>query len=57
MKLVFPNCQRINRGSYVIKEIMEAAKAYDFTDIVLLHEQRGEPGMCAISVCYVLFDV
>ncbi len=45
MKLVLPNSERINRGNYVIKDIVDACRANDVTDIVILHEHRGEPGM------------
>lgn len=45
MRLVFPNSQRINRGNYVMKDIVEACRANEVTDLVLLHEHRGQPGM------------
>ena len=44
MRLVFPNSQRINRGGHVMKEIVDACKANDVTDLIILHEHRGEPG-------------
>ncbi|CAG8627881.1 14390_t:CDS:2 [Ambispora leptoticha] len=43
MRLIFPNSQRINRGNYVIKEIVDACRANDVTDLIILHEHRGEP--------------
>jgi hypothetical protein len=45
MKLVFPNSQRINRGGMILNELVETCRSHDFTDIVVLHEHRGEPGM------------
>ncbi len=44
MKLVVPNSQRINRGGQVLSELVETCRSHDFTDIVVLHEHRGEPG-------------
>ena len=44
MRLVFPNSHRINRGNYVIKELSEACRANDVTDLIVLHEHRGIPG-------------
>ena len=44
MKLVIPNAQRINRGNMVLSELVETSRSHDFTDIVVLHEHRGEPG-------------
>jgi U3 small nucleolar ribonucleoprotein protein IMP4 len=49
LRLVFPNSQRINRGGTVIKELVEAARNNDVTDIVIVHEHRGEPDGVTIS--------
>ncbi|VVA33170.1 PREDICTED: U3 [Prunus dulcis] len=43
LKLVFPNAQQMNRGGQVISEIIETCRAHDFTDVVLVHENRGVP--------------
>ncbi|KAL7753881.1 snoRNA-binding rRNA-processing protein imp4 [Sorochytrium milnesiophthora] len=51
MKLMFPNSQRINRGGYVMKEIMDACRANDVTDLVILHEHRGQPD--GMIVCHL----
>lgn len=53
LKIVFPNAQRINRGGQVITEIVEACRANDFTDIVMVHEHRGEPD--GLIVCHLPF--
>jgi len=53
LRYVFPNSQRINRGNTVIKEIVEAARNNDFTDIVIVHEHRGEPD--GLVVCHLPF--
>jgi len=49
MCLIFPNAQRINRGSYTTKEVVEACRKNDVTDLVLVHEHRGEPDGLVIS--------
>jgi U3 small nucleolar ribonucleoprotein protein IMP4 len=41
---VFPNSHRINRGNYVVKELADACRANDVTDLIVLHEHRGTPG-------------
>jgi len=49
MKLVFPNSQRMNRGNHVTRQIVDACRASSVTDIVILHEHRGEPDGMIIS--------
>ncbi|TPX38238.1 hypothetical protein SmJEL517_g00217 [Synchytrium microbalum] len=49
MRLVFPNAQRINRGNYVMGDIVEACRANEVTDLVILHEHRGQPDGMIIS--------
>ena len=41
---MFPNSQRINRGNYEVKQLVDACRANDVTDLILLHEHRGVPG-------------
>lgn len=41
---MFPNAHRINRGNYVVRELADACRANDVTDLVVLHEHRGVPG-------------
>ena len=53
MRLVFPNSYRINRGNYVVKDLAEACRANDVTDLIVLHEHRGTPG--APSTVVALF--
>lgn len=43
VKLVFPNCQRMNRGGVGSTELVAVARKHGFTDLILLHETRGEP--------------
>jgi len=49
MRLVFPNSYRINRGNYVVKDLAEACRANDVTDLIVLHEHRGTPDAMIVS--------
>lgn len=51
MKLIIPNAIRINRGNYVLKDLVKIAQANNFTDLILLHETRGEPD--GLIVCHL----
>mmetsp|Transcript_24828 Transcript_24828/g.34222 ORF Transcript_24828/g.34222 Transcript_24828/m.34222 type:complete len:268 (+) Transcript_24828:113-916(+) len=53
MKLIFPGSQRVNRGGQVLGEIVEAARNNGYSDIVMLHEHRGEPD--GLVVCHLPF--
>lgn len=45
LRLIFPNSQRLNRGNYVLSQLVHACKANEVMDLILVHEHRGEPGM------------
>jgi len=49
VKLIFPNSIRVNRGSYVLKDLVKICQANEFTDLVIIHETRGEPDGLIIS--------
>eukprot|EP00798_Chlamydomonas_sp_ICE-L_P024624 gene24624-10245_t len=51
MKLVVPNSQRINRGGMVLGELVETCRSHEFTDVIILHEHRGEPD--GMVVCHL----
>ncbi|PAV60140.1 hypothetical protein WR25_18503 [Diploscapter pachys] len=53
MRLVFPNAQRLNRGNHDIRQLMQACKANDVTDLILLTETRGNPD--GLVVCHLPF--
>lgn len=44
MKLMFPTAQRMNRGNHEVNALVQACKANSVTDLVVLHETRGQPG-------------
>ncbi|KAG8927216.1 snoRNA-binding rRNA-processing protein imp4 [Tulasnella sp. 419] len=49
MRIVFPNSHRLNRGNYVVKELADACRANDVTDLVIIHEHRGVPDALIVS--------
>jgi U3 small nucleolar ribonucleoprotein protein IMP4 len=49
MRLLIPNSQRVNRGSYIMGDLQQMAKANGVTDIIILHEHRGKPDGMIIS--------
>jgi len=53
MRIVFPGAQRMNRGHYVVKDLMELARSKGMTDVVMVHEHRGEPD--GLVVCHLPF--
>lgn len=42
---MFPGAQRMNRGNHEIPALVHACKANNVTDLVIIHETRGQPGM------------
>jgi U3 small nucleolar ribonucleoprotein protein IMP4 len=48
MKLCFPNSQRINRGNAVVKDLVAASRSIEITDLIIVHEHRGQPGLSFI---------
>lgn len=51
--MIIPNSQRINRGNYQIKTLVDTCRANNVTDFVILHETRGEPD--GLVVCHLPF--
>lgn len=51
VKLLFPNAQRMNRGGHVMEELVRACRANDVTDLIIVHEHRGEPD--GMIVCHM----
>lgn len=46
---MFPNSKRINRGGYVTKDLVDACRQNDVTDLIVLHEHRGVPDGMIVS--------
>ncbi|CAM1324048.1 IMP4 (predicted) [Pycnogonum litorale] len=53
MRLIFPNAQRMNRGNYEMKNLVQACRANDVTDFIILHETRGKPD--SMVICHLPF--
>ncbi|CAM0911221.1 unnamed protein product [Alopecurus aequalis] len=51
LKVVFPNSQRMNRGGQVISEIVESCRSHEITDLIMVHEHRGQPD--GLIVCHL----
>ncbi|XP_077981642.1 U3 small nucleolar ribonucleoprotein IMP4-like [Glandiceps talaboti] len=51
MKLILPTAQRMNRGNYEMTQIVQACRANDVTDLIILHEHRGSPD--GMIVCHL----
>lgn len=49
LRLIFPEAQRVNRGAYVVKDLMALARKHEMTDVVIVHEHRGEPDGLIVS--------
>lgn len=49
LRLLFPNTERLNRGNLQIKELADVARQSNFSDIIIIHEHRGEPDGMIIS--------
>lgn len=49
MRLIFPNSVRVNRGNTVIKDLVKICQEQEFSDLVILHENRGQPDGMIIS--------
>ena len=53
LKLIIPNSTRVNRGGYVLKDLVKIGQTNNFSDIVIVHETRGEPD--GLIVCHLPF--
>mmetsp|Transcript_9635 Transcript_9635/g.18790 ORF Transcript_9635/g.18790 Transcript_9635/m.18790 type:complete len:289 (-) Transcript_9635:1160-2026(-) len=49
LKIVIPNSVRTNRGNYIMKDLVDIALKYEFSDLIILHEHRGMPDGIIIS--------
>ena len=53
--MIFPNSQRLNRGNYVLSQLVQACRANEVTDLILVHEHRGEPGR--LTICNLITNL
>lgn len=48
---MFPEAQALNRGGHVLEELVKTCRANDVTDLIILHEHRGNPD--GMVVCHL----
>jgi U3 small nucleolar ribonucleoprotein protein IMP4 len=53
VRLVLPGSTRLNRGGTVVADLIASARSHDFTDVIVLHEHRGQPD--GLVVCHLPF--
>ncbi|CDJ42781.1 U3 small nucleolar ribonucleoprotein protein, putative [Eimeria tenella] len=49
LNLLLPNCRRINRGTIVLDELLQLCRSSGITDLLLVHEHRGQPTRLIVS--------
>ncbi|KAG9038908.1 snoRNA-binding rRNA-processing protein imp4 [Tulasnella sp. JGI-2019a] len=49
LRFIFPNAHRINRGRYDMTDLAGACRANDVTDLIIVHETRGQPDAMVVS--------
>eukprot|EP01114_Cavostelium_apophysatum_P012905 TRINITY_DN3006_c0_g1_i1.p1 TRINITY_DN3006_c0_g1~~TRINITY_DN3006_c0_g1_i1.p1 ORF type:complete len:287 (+),score=46.56 TRINITY_DN3006_c0_g1_i1:64-924(+) len=49
LALIIPNSQRKNRGNAPVLDLVEACRANEVSDMIFVHETRGEPDALIIS--------
>jgi U3 small nucleolar ribonucleoprotein protein IMP4 len=49
IRLLLPTAVRLNRGNYILPNLVASANSNGLTDIVLLHEHRGTPTALTVS--------
>ncbi|CDR40161.1 CYFA0S04e04896g1_1 [Cyberlindnera fabianii] len=49
IKLLFPTAVRLNRGNYIMPNLVSACQSSGTTDLVIVHEHRGVPTSLTIS--------
>ncbi len=55
LRLIFPNSIKVNRGAYILPQLVETCKNNEVTDLILVHETRGEPGVTSPSTFLIIF--
>jgi U3 small nucleolar ribonucleoprotein protein IMP4 len=49
IRIIIPNSVRINRGNTVVKDLVKICQENEFSDLIILHENRGTPDGMIIS--------
>lgn len=53
VRILFPGARRMNRGAYIVKDLMQLARSHGMSDVVIVHEHRGQPD--GLVVCHLPF--
>jgi U3 small nucleolar ribonucleoprotein protein IMP4 len=51
ISLIIPNCTRTNRGKHIMKELVDICRENEVTDLIIIHEHRGEPN--GMVICHL----
>lgn len=51
---MIPNASKLNRGNHSTKEMMEACKTNQISDLIIVNEHRGVPGNLLILLLLIL---
>lgn len=51
LRLIVPDAQRMNRGKYQMKDLVDMCRASEVNDLLIVHEHRGEPD--GLVVCHL----
>lgn len=49
IKLMFPNSLKLNRGNYIISDLVSTCNRVQVSDMIILHEHRGVPSSITVS--------
>ena len=49
IKLMFPNSLKLNRGNYIISDLVQTCNRVQISDLIILHEHRGVPTSLTLS--------
>ncbi|RLV95412.1 U3 small nucleolar ribonucleoprotein IMP4 [Spathaspora sp. JA1] len=49
IKLMFPNSLKLNRGNYIIPDLVKTCARVSVSDVIILHEHRGVPTSLTVS--------
>ncbi|KAI5962330.1 IMP4 [Candida pseudojiufengensis] len=49
INLMFPNSLKLNRGNYIINDLVKTCSRVSISDLIILHEHRGVPTSITIS--------
>lgn len=49
IKLMFPNSLKLNRGNYIINDLVKTCTRVQISDLIILHEHRGVPTSLTVS--------